>query len=113
MKKQVYYIITSLLLAFPFALSAKNSTIPLTELNGEIKYAEPGDTLYIISGHYKDINLELKASGTKEKPIIIIAKTPGEVVVTGYSNMKIACEWIEVHGFWFRNGTPPQGLSVI
>lgn len=113
MKKQVYYIITSLLLAFPFALSAKNSTIPLTELNGEIKYAEPGDTLYIISGHYKDINLELKASGTKEKPIIIIAKTPGEVVVTGYSNMKIAGEWIEVHGFWFRNGTPPQGSSVI
>ncbi len=94
-------------------LEAKSTVISLKELNLNIKFAQPGDTLLIESGLYKDINLELRAFGQKTNPIVIKAFTQGEVVISGISSLKLAGSWIELSGFYFKGGTPPAGSSVI
>ncbi|HPS96400.1 MAG TPA: chondroitinase-B domain-containing protein [Bacteroidales bacterium] len=112
MKKFLFAFFCLLLAASP-AVLAKNTQISLVDLNEKIKQAKPGDTLFISSGVYKDINLELKGAGTKNKPVVVRASNPGEVIITGISSLKIAGEWLEVNGLFFKDGTPPSGSSVI
>jgi len=88
-------------------------TISLVDLNDRIAQAQPGDTIFITSGSYKDISIVLKALGTKASPIVIKALNPGEVIITGVSSFKIAGEWLEIDGFYFKDGTPPTGSSVV
>lgn len=111
--KRVIFIIIYLLFVCSSSLIAKNMKISLVDLNDKIGQVQPGDTVFITSGSYKDINIELKAFGTKSNPIVIMALNPGDVIVTGVSSFKIAGEWIEINGFYFKDGTPPTGSSVI
>lgn len=64
MKKFLFAFFCLLLAASP-AVLAKNTQISLVDLNEKIKQAKPGDTLFISSGVYKDINLELKEPAQK------------------------------------------------
>ncbi len=111
--KKILFVISILLLAFATNLYSEVHTLSLLNLNNKIKSSSPGDTLLILPGHYSDINLEIKAKGTKEKPVVIKAIIPGEIIITGMSSLKLAGEWIEIHGFYFKNGTPPSGSSVV
>ncbi|MFA5850991.1 MAG: polysaccharide lyase 6 family protein [Bacteroidales bacterium] len=111
--KRISLIFILVLIAGTFSLQARNIHIPLTDLNKKIELAQPGDTLFILSGLYRDINIELKTSGTKENPIVVKALKPGEVIISGTSSLKMAGNWIVVDGLYFKDGTPPAGSSVI
>ncbi|MHC1689361.1 MAG: chondroitinase-B domain-containing protein [Bacteroidales bacterium] len=112
MKKILFAVICLLLVSSSCAL-AENTKISLTDLNEKIKQAQPGDTIFISSGIYKDINIELRGFGTKTNPVVIKASKPGEVIITGISSLKIAGEWLVVNDLYFKDGTPPSGSSVI
>ncbi len=111
--RKLSLIIIFVLIAGTSSLQARNIHIPLTDLNKRIELAQPGDTLFILSGLYKDIKIELKANGTKENQIVVKALKPGEVIITGASSLKMAGSWIVVDGLYFKDGTPPAGSSVI
>lgn len=106
----IYFLLLSLI---PANVMAGNRKISLIDLNNEIGKALPGDTITLISGVYKNIEIEIKAKGTQNNPIIIMAEKPSELVITGKSSMKIAGEWIVVQGLWFNKCTPAEGGSVI
>ena len=106
----IYFLLLSLI---PANVMAGNRKISLSDLNNEIGKALPGDTITLISGVYKNIEIEIKAKGTQNNPIIIMAEKPSELVITGKSSMKIAGEWIVVQGLWFNKCTPAEGGSVI
>jgi len=74
-----------------------------------VRSAQPGDTLVLKNGIYKDAALVLSGKGTAAKPIVVRAETPGGVRLTGGSYLRIGGTGIEVRGFYFTGGHAPKG----
>ncbi len=112
MKKNLLALLC-VILTGSYILNAKSTEISLIDLNRQIKFANPGDTILLVPGIYKDINIEIRSFGTNDAPVVIMASKPGGVVISGNSSLRLAGEWIEVNGLLFKDGTPPAGGSVI
>ena len=83
-----------LLLSFFFSFSLLSYSNVITvknieELNSANKNAKPGDTIILQNGEWKNITISLDCIGSKEKPVVIKAQTPGKVLITGNSKLKI------------------------
>ena len=76
----------------------------IAELNAANKNAQPGDTIILKNGAWKDVNIRLDCQGSEEKPIVFKAETAGKVMVTGNSKLKIGGTFITVSGLYFTNG---------
>ncbi|SIQ91441.1 chondroitinase-B domain-containing protein [Maribacter ulvicola] len=109
-----------LLLAFIFLLYScdeKSSSRAITvndinELNTAISEAKPGDDIIMTNGNWKDINIKFVAYGTEKKPITLRAKTPGKVLITGTSDLKLAGAYLNVNGLHFTNGSSPSSAVI-
>ena len=86
--------------------------VVLEEVPAEVAKAAPGDTVIIADGIYRDVQTILSGKGMPRRPIVIMAETPGGVIVEGQSYLKISGEWLEVSGIWFRNGCSPTGTVI-
>jgi len=87
-----------------------SNSIPVNdsiELNLAIEKAMPGDEIILSNGVWKDIQIKFTGQGTKEQPIVLRAETAGKVSIEGISNLTLAGEYLEVKGFYFRNGYSP------
>ena len=76
----------------------------IEQLNKLAAAAQPGDTIVLVNGTYRDANIRIYAKGTADNPIIIKAEESGKAYLEGKSNLEIAGEYVEVHGLYFRNG---------
>lgn len=76
----------------------------ISNLNKAVQSAKPGEVITIANGTYKDAQLILVGNGTSDKPIIVRAATPGKVILTGNSFLKLGGENLEVNGLHFTNG---------
>lgn len=65
---------------------------------------QPGDKVIFKKGVWKDQQINIKANGTKDKPILITVEKAGETVFSGNSNLKIDGNWLVVDGFVFKDG---------
>lgn len=74
--------------------------------------ARPGDTIYIKSGTYTNIQLQLEGYGTVEEPIVVMTQQPGSVFIEGVSNLRLCGEYVEINGLHFRNGYTPKGAVI-
>lgn len=74
------------------------------ELQVKLAIANPGDTIRLANGEWKDAELVIVANGTKEAPIVVQAETAGKVKLTGQSNLKLAGEYVVVSGLHFTDG---------
>ncbi len=89
------------------SLAALANTIPvrnMSELSNALKKVQPGDTVVLQSGEWKDAQLALNVKGTSDKLITFKAEKPGSVRLTGNSWLKLGGEYIVVDGFYFTNG---------
>lgn len=111
--RRVILLLAVFLCGFSGEVYSDTYKISLYNLNDKAKTAQPGDTILIEPGRYLDVLIEVQARGRQESPIVIMASAPGEVVISGKSSLKFAGEWIEFSGFYFKDGTPPQGSSVV
>jgi poly(beta-D-mannuronate) lyase len=73
---------------------------------------QPGDIIVLANGQWRDFEIEFAGKGTKSKPITLISQTPGGVVLTGKSNLKIGGSHMIVTGLVFRNGYSPTGEVI-
>lgn len=81
------------------------------ELKKAIAQAKAGDNIVLKDGTYRDIQIEFFAEGTKEKPIVLRAQTPGNVFIEGQSNLQLGGSYLVVQDLHFRNGyTPSKAL---
>ena len=104
-------ILTSFVL-FCIALSALANRTELSsaaEINSG--FWVPGDTLVMKNGFWTDQNISLKASGTAEQAIVLMAETPGEVILNGSSKLGFSGEYIEIYGLYFKDGN--AGSSAV
>ena len=71
----------------------------------------PGDSMILKDGVWRDFEIVFEGNGKPGNPITLRAETPGEVFITGQSNLALAGEHLLVSGLIFRDGyTPSQSV---
>lgn len=84
----------------------------INELNTAISKAKPGDDIVMVNGDWKDVNIKFVAYGNEQNPITLRAETPGEVLITGTSDLKLAGEYLNVNGLTFTDGSSPSSAVI-
>ena len=83
------------------ALAREISIASPAELK-QLDAALPGDVVILKNGVWTDAHLTVTKGGSAESPLVIRAETPGEVVLTGTSHLKINAPHVTVDGLCFR-----------
>lgn len=73
---------------------------------------QPGDTVVLADGVWRDARLVLRANGREGNPVRLTAQTPGKVVLSGQSDLRLAGRYLEVSNLVFRDGWAPGGEAV-
>lgn len=76
------------------------------------KALQPGDTVILANGVWRDIDLLLRGTGKIGQPIKLTAQTPGKVILSGQSQLRLAGSYLEVSNLVFRDGWAP-GSEVV
>ena len=84
----------------------------LEAFNQAVAKAQPGTVITLANGVWEDVELRLRATGTAEQPVRLQAETPGEVILSGQSNLAFSGEFIEVSGLVFKNGYTPTSEVI-
>ncbi len=82
------------------------------ELKSALTSAVAGTDIVLANGVWTDLKLKFTGTGTEDKPIRIVAETPGEVFIEGQSFVKFGGEYLSVSGLHFRNGYTPKGALI-
>ncbi|WP_051946249.1 polysaccharide lyase 6 family protein [Verrucomicrobium sp. BvORR106] len=82
------------------------------QLRSAAAAARPGDVLVMKDGTWTDVDLVFPAKGSKEAPITLRAATPGAVVISGNSSLRIAGSHLTVDGLWFKDAFPTKNDVV-
>lgn len=112
--KALLRVLRATFVFFVFLFSAKDgfSQTNITGAVNTLKTAKPGDTIVVANGTYKDIEISFIGKGDSAKPIVIKAQTPGSVIISGQSSLRLAGIGLEVNGFYFTNGYAPKGAAI-
>ena len=73
---------------------------------------EPGDTMVLANGEWRDFEIRFTGVGTPDQPITLRAETKGQVVISGESNLRLSGEHLLVTGLVFRNGYTPTNEVI-
>ena len=72
----------------------------------------PGDSVVLADGVWRDFEMVFTGQGTRAKPIRLRAQTPGKVVISGKSNLRIAGRHLIVSGLTFKDGFSPSSEVI-
>lgn len=82
------------------------------EYENAVEALEPGDTIMLANGEWRDFEILFTGKGEPDNPITLTAETRGEVVITGQSNLRLAGEYLVVSGLVFRDGYTPTNTVI-
>lgn len=100
-----------LLLGFTIASFAKKTVVTTaTEINNGFWFE--GDTLVMQNGTWLNQSISLRATGSASQPVVLMAETPGNVILTGSSKLAFAGAYITISGLYFKDGNL-SGSDVI
>ncbi len=74
------------------------------EYRSKVKQINPGDTIVLANGEWRDFEIVFTGKGTKEQPITLTAEEKGKVFITGQSNLRLAGDHLVVSGLVFKDG---------
>jgi len=84
----------------------------IEEFNEAVKAAEPGDAIVLKNGIWTDVELRFKGNGTENAPITLTSQTPGEVIISGQSNLAFSGEYLVISNLVFKNGFTPTSEVI-
>jgi poly(beta-D-mannuronate) lyase len=84
----------------------------VAEFNEMVKNLQPGDSIVLANGVWKDAELVFEGKGTKEEPITLTVEDKGKVTLEGASNLQLAGEYLIVNGLVFKNGYTPTNAVI-
>ena len=82
------------------------------EYENAVEALEPGDTIVLADGEWRDFEILFTGNGEPDNPITLTAETKGEVFITGQSNLRMAGEYLVVSGLVFRDGYTPTNTVI-
>ncbi|MBL0968371.1 MAG: TonB-dependent receptor [Brevundimonas sp.] len=77
-----------------------------------VRQARPGDTITLADGVWSDFQIVFTGQGRSGAPITLTAQTPGGVIISGQSNLRMAGQHLVVSNLVFRDGWSPTGEVV-
>lgn len=102
-----------LLVASSFAAPAADREVANPgELARAIKASKPGDVLVMADGPWRDVTIDFTANGEELRPITLRARSPGKVILSGTSLLKIGGKHLVVDGLFFT-GEAATPKSVV
>ena len=105
-------LLMPLALAGTAAVAAPATTIKVADVaafTAAVPRLQPGDTLVLAAGPWRDAQLVFSGAGTAAKPIVLRAERPGAVQLQGQSSLRLNGQYLVVSGLDFRNGYAPKG----
>lgn len=116
MKRKVFYFILILISSYSCTNQTKKkyvSTIgTIDAFNEAVKAAQPGDSIILAKGVWKNAELLFEAKGTKDLPITLTVEEKGTTTFEGASYLRIAGEHLVVSGLVFKNGFTPTSEVI-
>lgn len=85
----------------------------VAQFNTALAAAQPGDVILLANQVWTNADLLFKKNGTATHPITLRAQTPGHVILSGQSRLRIAGRWLIVDGLRFENGYYTNGGSAV
>src|SRR5690242_14844269 len=92
----------------PLAHGADRPVGSPAELTAAIRAAKAGDVIVMRDGTWRDLNLVFTGAGRPGEPIKLRAQTPGKVLLTGTSQLRIFGRHLVVDGLVFQDGGGPR-----
>ena len=80
-----------------------------SEISTAMQTALPGDTLLMATGTWTNQKIVFKGNGNSSKSIYLVAESPGNVVMSGTSTLRIGGNYLVVDGLSFKNGYSSSG----
>ncbi|MEA2734145.1 MAG: poly(beta-D-mannuronate) lyase, partial [Humisphaera sp.] len=80
------------------AIAAERPVATGDELRANIAVARPGDVIVMRDGEWKDVFIDIT------NPLTVRAQTPGKVILSGQSKLRLAAPDIVVDGLVFAGG---------
>ncbi len=103
-----------LLVGFPPGLAAAEILAGNSQqLSAALRDARPGDRIVMRDGAWADQEIAFRSHGTPEQPITLCAQTPGGVVLTGKSSLRIGGRFLIVEGLHFAGGAPASAGTAV
>jgi poly(beta-D-mannuronate) lyase len=95
------------------ALSAASTLVHTpAELAAAIRNARAGDSIVLADGVWRDVEILFMANGAENRPVTLTAQTPGHVILSGRSNLRLAGRHLLVSNLVFRDGYSPTSEVV-
>ena len=82
------------------------------EYTEAVSAAQPGDTIVLANGEWRDFEILLTGEGAENAPITLTAETKGKVLITGQSNLRLAGKHLVVSGLVFKDGYSPTAALI-
>lgn len=95
-----------------WALAREIPAADAEALKGAFGEAQPGDVVVMADGVWKDAEIVFRANGTAEAPVTLKAQTPGKVILSGESSLRMVGSHLVVDGLLFRDGYIAKGHVV-
>ena len=113
-KAQRLFLLLLIAAAFGSCETASQGTMvsSIEEFNDAVAQIQPGNTIVLANGVWSDVELRLKGIGTEVSPIKLTAETPGQVIISGQSNLAFSGEYLEVSGLVFKDGYTPTSEVI-
>jgi poly(beta-D-mannuronate) lyase len=90
------------------SLAAEHSVADQAAFRAVMTRVQPGDTVILKNGEWRDFEILFEARGQPDRPITLTAETKGRVFISGKSNLRLAGEHLVVSGLVFRDGYTPS-----
>lgn len=84
--------------------TASGIAASLSTLNSLLTGASPGQTIAMASGTWSNAVITFTADGTSAAPITLRAAIPGQVFLSGQSQITVKGDWLDVDGLYFKDG---------
>ena len=113
MTKKTLIIYLALILIASIEVSARQFIVSsVSQISSVMSTSLPGDTLIMKSGTWNNAQINFEGNGTAVNPILLTVQTPGQVILTGQSNLNIGGNYLIVDGLIFQNGYSPSGAVI-
>ncbi len=106
---KIFSICLTPLLITSLSKGAVYTVFNISELNSAVSKVVPGDTIMMKNGVWQNAKIIFSGNGTADKPIYLLAQTPGSVLLNGTSTLRIAGNYVVVKGLYFKGGYSSSG----